>query len=136
MALGLCTALFVGRVAGQLLVALFDTPLLPPMQQWYSGLIPYPLLLPIQIVIIVQMLWIVRDFSRSRGYFVQSHPRAGRIIRWLSIVYFSSMVLRYAITMWRHPEWRWFSGTIPIWFHMVLALFLFIYSHYHLRTRS
>lgn len=136
MALGLCTALFIGRVAGQLLVALFDTPLLPPMQQWYSGLIPYPLLLPIQIVIIVQMLWIVRDFARSRGYFVQSYPRAGRIIRWLSIVYFASMVLRYAITMWLHPEWRWFSGTIPIWFHMVLALFLFIYSHYHLRARN
>lgn len=136
MALGLCTALFIGRVAGQLLVALFDTPLLPPMQQWYSGLIPYPLLLPIQIVIIVQMLWIVRDFARGRGYFVQSHPRAGRILRGLSIVYFASMVLRYAITMWLHPEWRWFSGTIPIWFHMVLALFLFTYSHYHLRTRS
>lgn len=136
MALGLCTALFIGRVAGQLLVALFGTPFLPPMQQWYSGLIPYPLLLPTQIAIIALMLWLVRDFSRGHGYFVQPHPRAGRILRGLSIVYFASMLLRYTITMWLHPEWRWFSGTIPIWFHMVLALFLFIYSHYHLRVRN
>jgi len=98
MALGLCTALFIGRVAGQLLVALFGTPFLPPMQQWYSGLIPYSLLLPIQIAIIALMLWLVRDFARGHGYFLQPHPRGGRILRGLSIVYFASMLLRYTIT--------------------------------------
>jgi hypothetical protein len=134
--LGLCTALFAGRVAGQLPVAFIGVPFLPPMPAWYSGLVPYPLLLPIQIGILALMLRMVRDFWRGRGWFVEAHPRAGRILRGLSIVYFASMVVRHAVTMWLHPEWRWFTGTIPIWFHMVLALFLFSYSHYHLRSHN
>lgn len=105
------------------------------MEEWYSGLLPYPILLPSQIVIIGLLLWIVRDFVRGCGYFVKPKARAGRILRWLSVVYFASMVLRYAITMWLSPELRWFTGTIPIWFHMVLASFLFTYSHYHLRPQ-
>ena len=41
-------ALFVLRVAGQALVAFFDVRFLPPMQAWYSRLMPYPYLLPSQ----------------------------------------------------------------------------------------
>jgi len=44
-ALGALTALFAARVLGQALVALLDFPLLPPMSAWYSGLLPYPILL-------------------------------------------------------------------------------------------
>jgi hypothetical protein len=29
-----------------------------------------------------------------------------------------------------HPELRWFTGTIPIWFHLVLAAFVFTLGHY------
>src|SRR3989449_8511904 len=42
--------LFCLRVAGQALVAAFAVPFLPPMQQWYSGVMPYPILLPVQIL--------------------------------------------------------------------------------------
>lgn len=131
--LGICTFLLAGRVAGQVLVAFFDVTWLPPMERWYSGLLPYPLLLPTQIVILAFMLWIVRDFACGRGYFVASHPRTARYIKWFSYAYFLSMILRYIITMWLRPELRWSTGTIPIWFHMVLAVFLYTYSHYHLR---
>jgi hypothetical protein len=31
----------------------------------------------------------------------------------------------------RYPELRWTGHTIPIWFHMVLAAFVYIYSRYH-----
>jgi len=34
-------ALFVLRVTSQTLVAFFDVDFLPPMQEWYSGLLPY-----------------------------------------------------------------------------------------------
>lgn len=131
--LGVFLLLFIGRVTGQVLVAVAGVEWLPPMEHWYSGLLPYPILLPLQILIIALMFWIVRDFARGHGYFVRPNPRAGRIIRALSILYFASMVLRYVLTMWWHPELRWLTGTIPIWFHMVLASFLFTYSHYHLR---
>jgi hypothetical protein len=43
--------LFFFRVLGQALVAVFDSGFLPPMKEWYSGLLPYPILLPIQVMI-------------------------------------------------------------------------------------
>ena len=35
------------------------------------------------------------------------------------------MAARYIVTMALNPELRWFTGTTPIWFHFVLAAFLF-----------
>src|SRR2546422_879323 len=46
-------ALFVLRVSGQALVAFLGVPWLPPMREWYSGLLAYPLLLPSQLLIIL-----------------------------------------------------------------------------------
>ena len=47
--------LFALRVAGQLLVRLRAPAWLPPMDQWASGLVPYPLLLGIQVVTLILM---------------------------------------------------------------------------------
>jgi len=132
LALGLFALLFIGRVTGQILVAFFEVTWLPPMERWYSGLLPYPILLPVQLGLIALMLKIVYDFAQARGYFVTPAPRAARYIKWFSYLYFFAMVARYVATMWLRPELRWFTGTIPIWFHMVLAAFLYTYSHYHL----
>jgi hypothetical protein len=123
--LGLFTLLFVGRVLGQLLVGLFEISFLPPFERWYSGLLPYPALLPVQIAMIVVMVKIVRDAARGDGYFVTLSRRTGIVLQVLGAFYFLSMAVRYAITMTLHPELRWFTGTIPIWFHFVLAAFVF-----------
>jgi hypothetical protein len=130
--LAVFTLLFIGRVAGQMLVAFLGVTWLPPMQRWHSGLLAYPILLPIQVAIVAGMAKVVLDFARGQGYFVSPHPRAARFIKWFSILYFLAMVARYSLVMWLRPEDRWFTGTLPIWFHMVLAAFLYTYSHYHL----
>lgn len=58
-----------------MLVAFFGVTFLPPMQEWYSGLIPYPVLLPIQGLIILLLIKICSDFSRGHGFFVVDvHP--------------------------------------------------------------
>ncbi len=134
--LGVFTLLFLGRVAGQALVAFFDVAWLPPMERWFSGLLPYVVLLPVQVVILALMFRIVSDFARGYGYFVVPRPGAARFIKWFSCIYFVSMILRYVFTMWLQPEVRWFTGTIPIWFHMVLAAFLYAYSRFHLRATA
>ncbi len=54
----------------------------------------------------------------------------------LAGIYALSMVVRYGLTMALHPELRWFTGTIPIWFHLVLATFIFTLGHYALRHNS
>jgi hypothetical protein len=131
--LGACTALFVLRVLGQAIVAVRDVGFLPPFEQWYSGLLPYPLLLPAQIVLAALMLKIVGDFARADGYFVRLRPRTGRILIGLGCLYALAMVVRYGLTMAAYPERRWFTGTIPIWFHLVLAAFVLTLGHYQLR---
>jgi hypothetical protein len=46
-------------------------------------------------------------------------------------VYASAIVLRYALRMTRRPDQRWFGGTIPIVFHLVLASFVYVYGSFH-----
>ncbi len=43
--LGLLACAFLGRVLGQVTVVLLEPDWLPPMQDWYSGLLPYSILL-------------------------------------------------------------------------------------------
>ena len=72
--LGLLAFAFFLRVLGQILVALDLAPFLPPMQAWYSGLVPYPLLLGSQIVIL--LLQVISFISR-----VWSHTVCGILAR-------------------------------------------------------
>jgi len=127
----LLLGLFVLRVVGQMLVAFLGVSFLPPMAEWYSGLMSYLILLPVQWVIIVLLTVICIDVSRGRGVFARPSRRAGLFLGWFSVIYFASMIARYVITMTAHPERRWLHGTIPIWFHLVLASYLFLLSRYH-----
>lgn len=124
-------ALFFLRVTGQVLVAFFGIDFLPPMEEWYSGLMPYELLLPSQVVIIALMTKICVDFTRGKGYFVV--PRRFFAVYWLyfGYLYLAVMVARYPLHMYLSPESRWFGGTIPILFHWVLAAFVIAVGRYH-----
>ncbi len=131
LVLSILTALFGLRVAGQLLAAVADVSFLPPFERWDSGIVPYSLLLPLQIVLIALMMVIVRDFIRGRGFFIALTPRTGLIMERLSYLYAAVMVTRYVVTMTLYPELRWFTGTTPIWFHFVLASFLFTLGYFY-----
>ena len=126
--LALLTALLIGRVLGQLVVVLFAPRWLPPMEQWQSGLLPYPVLLASQFVVLTFMILISRDFARGSGFFVEPHPHGGPFSIAFASLYFAGMVVRYVIRMRRHPDQRWFGGTIPIIFHSVVAAFLFTWG--------
>jgi hypothetical protein len=54
------------------------------MDAWFSGLLPYPVLLPIQIVIVPGQAVISRDVWRGSGCFVRRRPRARRRLQWLA----------------------------------------------------
>ena len=67
--LGILALSFFLRVLGQVLVGFFRVDFLPPMAEWYSGLIPYPVLLPIQLSILMLQAKISSDLYRGRGVF-------------------------------------------------------------------
>jgi hypothetical protein len=130
--LWLFTILLVLRVIGQIVVVLYGPRWLPPMHQWQSGLLPYPVLLLGQAVVLTLMVWTCLDFSRGSGVFVDPRrPEMGRFVMVFSYVYFGSMILRYILWMKARPDQRWFGGTIPIVFHCVVAAFLYTFGRYH-----
>jgi hypothetical protein len=113
--------LFLLRVSGQALVAFFGVTWLPPMERWHSGLMPYPVLLTSQILIIALMAWICVDFTRARGFFVQ--PRRFFALHWLWFgwTYLGVMLARFFIQ----------GPTIPVFFHWVLAAFMIVVGLWH-----
>ncbi|MEO8075038.1 MAG: hypothetical protein ABI818_01835 [Acidobacteriota bacterium] len=130
--LSLFTVLLVMRVIGQIVVVVFSPRWLPPMEQWQSGLLPYPVLLAGQACVLTVMIWISADFSRAAGVFFRPMPHIGRAALLFSYVYAGGMILRYAVRMARRPDQRWLGGTIPIIFHSVVAAFLWTFGHFHL----
>jgi hypothetical protein len=113
--------LFIARVLGQIIVALREARgwlaprWLPPMEEWYSGLLPYRFLLPAQIAIIALMIFMIRQVAdgapANRGLAIGVFAFA--------TVYALAMVVRFFMSK---------RGRIPIFFHWVLAAFLFVYA--------
>jgi hypothetical protein len=126
------TLLMTLRVIGQVIVVLRAPAWLPPMAQWQSGLVPYPFLLSVQVVVLTLMTWIALDFTRAAGYWVQPLPRLGMVVLVWSYLYAGAMAVRYVVRMTRRPDQRWTGGTIPIVFHCVLAAFQWTFAQYHL----
>ena len=131
--LALLTLLFLLRVLGQALVAWFGVTWLPAMEHWHSGLIPYPTLFTIQLLMLIVMVKITRDIWLGTGFFAPVRPSWSRFSICLSAIYASAMALRYVLTMTFYPEMRWFGGTIPICFHFVLAGFIYVVGRFHSR---
>ena len=124
--LGTLACLFAMRVIGQLLVAIFELSWLPPMDQWYSGMIPYIILLPIQILILVFQAAVSRELWVGRGWFCRPRRLTSQTLIWFSYVYAASMAVRYIVSIAMVPERMWFDGIIPILFHFVLAAYLWV----------
>ncbi len=126
--------LFCLRVLGQILVAFFKVSFLPPMEEWFSGLLPYQELLTAQILIIVLYGKICLDFVRGRGFFVTPRRRLGTGLLTFGSLYLGVMILRYVIRMSLYPNERWAGGCIPILFHWLLSSFILVLGSYHWRT--
>lgn len=119
--------LFALRVLGQLLVVAGLAPFLPPMDDWQSGLLPYPFLLASQIVIIGLLASVCLQFSRGEGYFVRHHIWLATPLWIVGWIYGIGMIVRYVLLR---------RDAIPVVFHIVLASFLLVVAHHHRRRWS
>ena len=124
--LAILETLFLGRVLGQILAERAAPSWLPAVEHWDSGLLPYPVLLPAQILILMFMSLVTYDTFRRNGLWYVRKYRTKRILRRVAYLYMAAMALRYVLTMALLPELRWFGQTIPIAFHFVLASYILI----------
>ena len=114
--------LFALRVLGQLLVVARMAPFLPPMDEWQSGLLPYPALLASQIAILGVLGTVCVQFSRASGYFVRPHAWLATPLWIGGWTYAAAMIVRYALLR---------RDAIPVAFHLVLAGFLLVVAQHH-----
>jgi hypothetical protein len=117
------------RVAGQAIVAATGARWLPPMSVWYSGVLPYRILLPAQVLLIALMTAIAIDVSRGTGTFARPNADVGHVLEILSYVYFAAMIVRLGLRARSGGGRHWYEGgTVPTLFHYVLAGFLYTYA--------
>jgi hypothetical protein len=124
--LWICVALFAFRVIAQVEVLLLQPAWLPAMDAWYSGLLPYPLLLPAQIAILALMAVVAWNPRVRRGHFARAHPWIARGLRTFAVLYFLVMSARFLWIVEHHGGEYWREGAIPVAFHWVLALFVLV----------
>jgi len=123
--------LFCLRVAGQLLVAICPVPFLPPMQEWQSGLLPYSVLVTCQFLIITVFAKVCHDFYNQNGFFYVPNAALAEPLMNFGKAYFVLNSARFLIWTVVLKHYIGFSGTIPIFFHFVLASFLILVADYH-----
>jgi hypothetical protein len=121
-----CIALFAARVIGQLETLLLAPHWLPDMEAWYSGAVPYPLLLPAQIAILMLMAVVAWNRRVRNGSFARANPRVAGALRIFAGLYFVVMAVRLGVNVIDHGAEFWREGAIPVAFHWVLALFLLV----------
>jgi hypothetical protein len=119
-----CLALFAARVIGQVETLLLAPEWLPDMDAWYSGLLPYPLLLPAQIAILMSMAAVAWNRRVRSGAFSRANPRVAGALRLFAYLYFIVMAVRLGVNVIDEGADFWREGAIPVAFHWVLALFL------------
>jgi hypothetical protein len=125
-ALWLCLGLFVVRVIGQIEVVLLSPSWLPPYRAWESGLIPYCVLLPIQVLLIAWMAIVAADHWRGSGAFWVTHPSTRRRLKIIAGIYFTVMLLRLVMTAAIPPHTLLERGLIPVIAHWDLAAFIYL----------
>lgn len=128
--LWILAALFALRVTAQLLALVVDSPVLPRFESWHSGLLPYPLLLGTQFLILA---WLATTASRVSRAVVQPSRKFGRLVLGVAAIYGMTMLARLVLGATVLSEIRWFASPVPTMFHLVLAGYLFVYGrvHYH-----
>lgn len=124
LALWVCLGIFLVRVVGQIEVLLLAPPWLPPFSAWESGLIPYPVLLPLQILVVGWMAATVSDHRRGSGPMWVESFRVRRRLNAFAILYTSIMLVRLVVTAALPPHSVIDRGLIPILAHWDLAGFI------------
>jgi hypothetical protein len=130
--LWLLTSLFAFRVLAQPAALVFED-LLPSFDSWDGGVLPYPVLLVTQLVILGCLARTAWRFSIGK---VRPARRSGRLALAFGVVYFAVMFLRLLLGVTALSDVRWFASPLPAFFHLVLATYLLLCGYWHVHTAA
>ena len=101
---------------------------LPDMDAWYSGLLPYYLLLPAQIALLMVMAVVAWNRRVRTGRFrARESAHGAGALRIFAVLYFlGDGACGSASTSSDNGADFWREGAIPVAFHWVLALFMLV----------
>jgi uncharacterized protein len=122
--------LFAIRILAQPSSLIVNSKFLPPFESWHGGVLPYPVLLITQLLILAWMILTARQFYLGS---VSASHRLGANVLFFASIYFLGMLFRLVLGLTILKEHRWFASPLPAFFHMVLASFILLYGHYHFR---
>lgn len=97
------------------------------MQAWYSGILPYPLLLPIQIGLLM-LMGVLAIRTRAPRQRTARADRTATILRTLAMLYVAGMTARLILIVHFYGKHYYLHGAIPVAFHWVLALFVLVWT--------
>lgn len=123
----LMAGLFGLRVLAQLIQAIYPLPFIPPFQAWHGAVMPYPVLVVSQFLIILVMAVVL---LRVKAGAVVPRRWKYRVCFSLGGLYFSFMAFRLIAGLTFLSDHPWFSKSLPAFFHVVLAAFILLLGHY------
>ena len=119
----LFTLLFLGRVLAQGVEYFVDIPFIPDFEQWHSATLPYWLLLLFQLLILGFMGTVTARLFQGT---LRLSRQGRKCVLRLGWIYFWAMAARHLLGLTLLADTVWFTSTLSILFHYVLALFLIV----------
>lgn len=119
--------LFLLRVLAQLIQALHPVAFLPPFEAWHGAVLPYPLLVFSQVLILILLLAIIWRVRHDR---IEPRPWKHLGCFLFGGLYFSIMAFRLFAGLTFLAAHPWFAKSLPAFFHLVLASFLLLLGFY------
>lgn len=126
--LTLLLVLFAGRVMAQGWQAYHPVSWLPGFAAWHSAILPYPLLLALQLLILAAMLVAGRQLAQGQ---IHPQPQLGDRLQLFGTLYLGLMLLRLTLGVTVLSEQRWFGNNLSAVFHLVLAAYILVWAHFH-----
>ena len=125
--------MFTFRVISQFIASYIDIGLLPGFNDWHSAVLPYPVLLASQIIILLSGLLIIKLIFQNK---IKPNPKLGSKLLVLAWVYWFVMLVRLILGLTILNEVHWFSQSLPALFHLLLANILMLVGTYHRHDRQ
>ncbi len=123
-------AAFVLRVVAQPVSATGAVEFLPAFETWHSGVLPYALLVCVQLILIASMCVLAWRIGRRP---VAPRPRLGKGLRVVGGAYLLVMLSRLFLGASLFADSTWFTRWLPTVFHCVLAGFLLVAGTIYMR---